>query len=352
MIRVIKDATAIRATIYAALTVLVAAALGSPPAAAQPAADFYRDKTIDIVVGYTPGGGYDLAARVLSRHMGKYIPGEPKMIVRNMPGAGTVLAANHVNNVAAKDGTVIGIYADLMPVAKLLDVPGVQFDPAKFGWIGSITSRGMPTLILRKDAPATTLQGIREKEVLIGASGPDATSSYAYLLNDLLDTKLKVLAGYTGGTAQIDLAIQRGEVHGRASADWNDRKHLSVWTDLTVPVLSLSLQRSTDPATKDVPLAVDQARNEEDRQIMELVLGTNKFFRAFSTPPGVPAERLAVLRDAFAKTMKDPEFIKEFLVGAPSGLDVSTHEEIEAFVARINKFPPNVVKRAAKYVSF
>ena len=336
-------------TMWAAL---VATFIGAAPLSAQSVADFYKDKTIDIVVGYTPGGGYDLAARVLSRHMGKYMPGEPKMIVRNMPGAGTVLAANHVNNVAPKDGTVIGIYADLMPVAKLLDVPGVQFDPAKFGWIGSITSRGMPTLILRKDAPATTLQGIREKEVLIGASGPDATSSYAYLLNDLLDTKLKVLAGYTGGTAQIDLAIQRGEVHGRASADWNDRKHLQVWTDLTVPVLSLALQRSTDPATKDVPLAVDQARNEEDRQIMELVLGTNKFFRAFSTPPGVPADRLAALRDAFAKTMKDPDFVKEFLVGAPSGLDVSTHDEIEAFVARINKFPPNVVKRAAKYVSF
>jgi len=174
-------------TMWAAL---VTAFIGAAPLSAQSVADFYKDKTIDIVVGYTPGGGYDLAARVLSRHMGKYMPGEPKMIVRNMPGAGTVLAANHVNNVAPKDGTVIGIYADLMPVAKLLDVPGVQFDPAKFGWIGSITSRGMPTLILRKDAPATTLQGIREKEVLIGASGPDATSSYAYLLNDLLDTKL------------------------------------------------------------------------------------------------------------------------------------------------------------------
>jgi len=334
------------------LLLTICLAIGAAPASAQSPADFYKNKTIDIIVGYTPGGGYDLAARVLSRHIGKYIPGEPKVIVRNMPGAGTVLAANHVNNVAPKDGTVMGIYADLMPVAKLLDVPGVQFDPAKFSWIGSIASRGMPSVILRKDAPATTIDGIRKTEVLIGASGPDATSSYAYLLNDLLDTKFKVLAGYTGGTSQIDLAIQRGEVHGRASADWNERKHLQLWTDLVVPVLSLSLLPSTDPLWKHVPLAVDHAKSEEDRQIMELVLGTNKFFRAFSMPSGVPADRLAALRDAFAKTMKDPEFAKEFIVGAPGGLDVSTHDEIEAFIARINSFPPNVIKRAAKYVSF
>lgn len=325
---------------------------GIASAVAQSAADFYRDKTVEIIVGYAPGGGYDLAARVLARHMGKYIPGEPKMIVRNMPGAGTVLAANHVNNVAAKDGTAMGIYADLMPVAKLLDVPGVQFDPAKFGWIGSITSRGTPMLILRKDSPATTLDGIRKTEVLIGASGPDATSSYAYLVNDLLDTKLKVLAGYTGGTSQIDLAIQRGEVHGRASAEWERIKLLKEWTDMVVPVLQMSTRRAIDPKYKDVPLAPEQAKNEEDRQVMELVLGTNQFFRAFSCPPGTPPDRLAALRDAFEKTMKDPDFEKEFLVGAPGGMDVSTWRDIDAYMARIAKFPPNVIKRAAKYVSF
>lgn len=331
---------------------LCAALAPASSAFAQSVADFYKDKNVEIVVGYAPGGGYDLAARVLSRHMGKYIPGEPKIIIRNMPGAGTVLAANHVNNVAAKDGTVMAIYADLMPVAKLLGVPGVQFDPAQFGWIGSITSRGTPMLILRKDAPATTLDGIRKTEVLIGASGPDATSSYAHLVNDLLDTKLKVLAGYTGGTSQIDLAIQRGEVHGRASAEWERLKTLKEWTDLVVPVLQMSTRRAIDPNYKDVPLAPEQAKNEEDRQIMELVLGTNQFFRAFSCPPGVPADRLAALREAFDKTMKDPDFVKEFVAGAPGGMDVSTWRDIEAYMTRIGKFPPNVIKRAAKYVSF
>jgi len=327
---------------------------GILPAAAadQAVADFYKDKNLEIIVGYAPGGGYDLAARVLSRHIGKYIPGEPKVIVRNMPGAGTVLAANHVNNVAPKDGTVMAIYADLMPVAKLLNVPGVQFDPAKFGWIGSITSRGTPMLILRKDAPATTLDGIRKTEVLIGASGPDATSSYAYLVNDMLDTKLKVLSGYTGGTSQIDLAIQRGEVHGRASAEWERLKNLKEWTDLVVPVLQMSTRRAIDPKWKDVPLATEQAKTEEDRQVMELVLGTNQFFRAFSCPPGVPADRLAALRTAFEKTMKDEDFIKEFIAAAPGGMDVSTWQDIDAYMARISKFPPNVIKRAAKYVSF
>ena len=329
---------------------LSATFIGAAPVGAQ--SPFYKDKTIDIIVGYAPGGGYDLAARVLSRHIGKYSPGTPNVVVRNMPGAGTVLAANHVNNVAARDGTIIGMYADLMPAAKLLSVPGIQFDPAKFGWLGSITSRGTPLLIVRKDAPATTLEGIQKTEVLIGASGPDATSSYAYLLNDLLGTKLKVLAGYTGGTSQIDLAVKRGEVHGRASAEWERYSIQPEWMELLKPVIRMSVRPKNVPALKDVPLAVDLARNTEDRQIMELVLGTNQYFRAFSTPPEVPADRLAALRDAFAKTMVDPEFIAEFNTAAPGGMDVSTWQEMEDFINRINKFPPNVVKRASKYLAF
>ena len=346
-----KIAINIRFAVCALAGILIAA-LAPLPAAAQSPSDFYRDKSVDIIVGYAPGGGYDLAARVLSRHIGKYIPGNPKVIVRNMPGAGTVLAANHVYNVAERDGTIIGMYADLIPAAKLLSVPGVQFDPSKFGWLGSITSRGTPMLVLRKDSPATTLDGIRKTEVLIGASGPDATSSYAYLLNDLLGTKLKVLAGYTGGSSQIDLAIKRGEVHGRASAEWERISVQPDWMELVKPVVRMSVRPRNDPALKDVPLAVDLARNPEDRQIMELVLGTNQYFRAFSTPPGVPADRLAALRDAFAKTMVDAEFIAEFNKASPGGMDVSTWQEMEDFNTRIHQFPPNVVKRASKYLSF
>jgi tripartite-type tricarboxylate transporter receptor subunit TctC len=331
---------------------ILLALLLAVPAHAQSVAEFYKGKNVEIFVGYAASGGYDAAARVLARHIGKYIPGQPNVIVRNMPGAASVVAANHVNNVAPKDGTVIGIYADIMPVADLLKMPGVQFDPRTFGWIGSITSRGTPVLELRTDAPAKNFEEVKQKEVLIAAAGPDATSSYAFLMNEILGTKLKVLMGYSGGSADIDLAIERGEVHGRASADWSamEATHPD-WLkkNLVHPIVQLSMK--ADPNLKGVPLAIDLAKSEEDREVMELVLGTNQYFRSFSVPSGVPADRLAALRDAFAKTMKDPEFIADFTKVSPSGLDVSTPEQIETYVKRVYTFPPKVIERAAKFVS-
>jgi tripartite-type tricarboxylate transporter receptor subunit TctC len=332
----------------------VALALGvlSPPAAAQSVADFYKSQSVEIYVGYGAGGGYDLTARVLARHMSKYIPGNPKIIVRNMPGAGSMVAANHVNNVAPRDGTVIGVYADFLPVVKLLGLEGVQFDPIELGWLGAVTQRETPTLGVRSDAPATTLEGIKQKEVLVGSDGPGATSAYAFMLNDLVGTKLKVLTGYTG-TSQIDLAVERGEVHGRATLDWVRTKTKTDWIkkDFIKPVVLFSLTPSPDPDLKGVPLVVDLAKSDADRQVMELVLGTNEYFRAFSTAPGVPADRLAALREAFAKTMKDPEFAAEFTQATTGTVDYSEPKKIQDFMARVYKFPPDVIKRAAKYAS-
>jgi tripartite-type tricarboxylate transporter receptor subunit TctC len=339
----------VRRTLFVFAALMVVSLVGALPVGAQPVADFYKGKTVEIIVGYAPGGGYDQAARVLIRHIGKHVPGNPNFIVRNMPGAGTVVAANHVANIAPKDGTAIGMYADILPVLHLLKVDGVQFDPRTFGWLGSITSRSTPILVLRNDSPATTLEGIREKEVLIGAAGPDATSSYALLLNEVLGTKLKVLAGYGGGTSEIDLAITRGEVHGRASAEWERVKANKDWTNLVTPVLQLGLKKHRD--LPDVPLAIDVSTKAEDRQVMELVLGTNQYFRAFSVPAGVPADRLAALREAFEKTVKDPEFVTEFTKVSTPGTDFSTPKQIEDFMARVYKFPPEVIKRAAKFVT-
>ena len=326
--------------------------LSALPATAQPVADFYKGRTVEIFVGYGAGGGYDLTARTLARHIDKYIPGNPKVIVRNMPGAGSLVAANHVSNVAPKDGTVIGVYADFLPVVKLLGLEGVQFDPIELGWLGAVTQRETPTLGVRSDAPATTLEGIKQKEVTVGSDGTGATSAYAFMLNDLVGTKLKVLTGYTG-TSQIDLAIERNEVHGRATLDWVRTREKTDWLkkDFIKPVVLFSLTPVADPDLKGVPLIVDLVKNEQDRQVVELVLGTNEFFRAFSVAPGVPAERLAALREAFAKTMKDPEFAAEFNKATTGTVDFSPPEEIEAFMRRAYKFPPEVIKRAAKYAS-
>lgn len=319
---------------------------------AQSVADFYKGKDVEIIVGYGAGGGYDLTARALARHMGKYIPGSPKIIVRNMPGAGSIVAANHVNNVAPKDGSTIGVYADFLPIVKLLGLEGVQFDPIEIGWLGAITQRETPTLGVRTDAPATTLDGIKKTEITVGSDGTGATSAYAFMLNDLVGTKLKVLTGYTG-TSQIDLALERGEVHGRATIDWVRTREKTDWLKrkLITPIVAFSLTPVSDPDLKGVPLVIDLAKSEQDKQIMELVLGTNEYFRAFSTAPNIPADRLVALRDAFAKTMADTEFQADFTKATTGTVQFSDPKKIQDFMARVYKFPPEVIKRAAKYAS-
>lgn len=316
--------------------------------AQEPGAD-YKGAVVSIVVGYGPGGGYDQAARVLAKHYPRFLPGEPRVIVRNMPGAGTVTAANYVFNTAPRDGTVLGIYADISPLAPLLGVTGVQFDPRGFGWIGSMASRGTPVVIMRADAPAKNFEELRTHETLVGASGPDATSSYALLLNELLGTRMKIIQGYRGGTAEIELAIQRGEVHGRASAEW-ERIKSAEWVrrDAIRVLLQMSLKRH--PELKDVPTALEHARNEDDRSVMELIFGSSQFFRAFSTPPGVPASRLETLRRSFAAAMKDEELVKDYLLVQPGGIDFSTHQEIESFLARAYALRPEIIQRASKFI--
>ena len=336
-----------------ATAVLAAASAISTPASAQvdDSAEFFRTTPLTIVVGYAPGGGYDQSARILAKHFGKYIPGTPNIIVRNMPGAGTVVAANHVNNTSPRDGSVIGLYADMLLLAPLLDLKGVQFDPRAFRWIGSLASRGTPVLVVRTDAPAKTLAEARDKELLIGASGiADAPATYALLLNEILGLKLKVLSGYRGGTSEIDLALERGEIHGRASKDWDTLKRQD-WLPRQLVHVMLQVALKPAPDLPGVPVAVDLAKTAEDKQVMEMVLGTNEFFRAFSAPAGVPAHRLAALRAAFAKTMEDPNFVKEFTVGYIGGVTYTSPQQIEDFMARVYKFPPGVVDRAKKFVA-
>ncbi|MCD6073561.1 MAG: family tricarboxylate transporter, receptor protein [Rhodospirillales bacterium] len=355
MVRWSAKAIKVRQTLLTTATIVCAALVQAAlpgSAAGQSVADFYKGKDVEIVVGYGAGGGYDLTARAVARHIGKYIPGNPKVIVRNMPGAGSIVAANHVNNVAPKDGSTIGVYADFLPIVKLLGLEGVQFDPIEIGWLGAVTQRETPTLGVRTDAPATTLDGIKKIEITVGSDGTGATSAYAFMLNDLVGTKLKVLTGYTG-TSQIDLALERGEVHGRATIDWVRTREKTDWLKrkLITPIVAFSLTPVTDPDLKNVPLVIDLAKSAQDRQVMELVLGTNEYFRAFSTAPKIPADRLAALREAFAKTMQDKEFQEDFTKATTGTVQFSEPKKIQDFMARVYKFPPAVIKQAAKYAS-
>jgi len=316
---------------------------------AEDPADFYRGKTISIIVGFSPGGGYDNSARVLSKHLGKYVPGHPRVIVQNMPGAGTLVAANHIYNAAPRDGTVIGIVSDLMTIGPLLEMTGAQFDPREIGWLGSLTTRGTALVLVRSDAPAVTVDEARENVVLIGASGPDGTSTYAYLMNEMFGTKFKVVLGYVGGT-EINLAIERGEVHGRTGYDWASvkRDHPEwVANKFVTPMIQLALKPSPD--LPGVPLAADLVKTEAERQVLQLLFGYH-FQRTFSAPSGVPAERLAALRKAFKDVTTDPEFRKEAGVFMPQGVDYHSPEEITDFIARSYAMPPEVIGRAAKFV--
>lgn len=332
------------------LTLLFAIAAAPAPVAAGEVDEFFARAGLTIVVGYAPGGGYDQAARALARHIGRHVPGKPHVLVRNMPGAGTVVAANHVTNAAPRDGSVIGIYADIMVLARLLEMPGVQFDPRRLGWLGSLASRGTPVFVLRADAPATTIEGLRHREVLVGASGADATAAYSNLLADVLGLRLKVLSGYRGGTAELDLALERGEIHGRTSKDWETLKRQD-WLERKLVTVVLQMAVRPHPDLPQVPVALALARSEADRQVMEMVLGTNQFFRAFSTAPGVPGDRLEALRAAFAATVADPEFVADFSKGSPGGPTYAGPRQIEEFMARVHSFPPDVIGRAARFVA-
>jgi tripartite-type tricarboxylate transporter receptor subunit TctC len=325
-------------------------ACAATPARADDVADFYRGKTLSIVVGYGPGGGYDLSARALAKHLGAKIPGNPAVVVRNMPGAGSALAMNYMSSTAPRDGTYIGSANDAMLTAALMKLPGVQFDPRESIWLGSIASRGTPIVYARTDGPAKTFAEARRNEVLIGATGPDATSAYALMLNELLGSKFKVVLGYKGGTAEINLAIARGEVHGRASLEWESLKlYRPEWVANNFVSVLIQMGLKPHPELGYVPSAFDLASTEEQRQVMELVLGTGPFLRAYSAPPGTPPERVAALRAALERTVADPDFSRDMSQISALSVEYTAPAAIEAYMARVYQFPRRVVETAAKF---
>lgn len=310
--------------------------------------EFYSSNPVNIIVGYGAGGGYDLVARMIARYMPDHLPGSPRVVVRNMPGAGSNIAANYLYQAAPKDGSTFGTFADVAFLYPLMGNPAAQFDPREFNWLGSVTSRSTPTLLMRADAPVKTLADLQKIEATIGASGPDASSAYGVMLNDLLGTKLKIIQGYKG-SADIELAIQRNEVHGRVGAEW-ERIKIADWAkDGQVNIL-LQLSLKSHPDLKSVPVAVDLARNATDKQVMQMIFGTNQFYRVFAAPPGIEADRLKVLRKAFADVMNNPKFREEYKPHAPAGVDFSDHDEIMAYILSVYKLSPEIHKVASRYL--
>jgi len=334
----------VRAAIGAIILALTALP-SSTPVSAQSVADFYRGKSISMVIATSPGGDYDLRARLLARHIGRHIPGEPAIIPRNMPGAVGVQAANWLATVAPRDGTVIHAIMQNMSAYQALGGSSVEFDTRKFFWIGNTTDT--PNVINSWHTTGIkTVQDVMTRELVVGAPGT-ATSSVYYpkALNELVGTKFKIVSGYPGGN-DVNLAMERGEVGGRGSNSWASWKatHPQWLAEKKIFILvQIALKRH--PELADVPTMIELARNDEDRAVLEFLSADIPISRAYVTTPGTPAERVAALRRAFEATMKDPAFLAE---AAKSNIDISpsSGEDAQKFSDLIANTPAAVVARA------
>jgi len=320
----------------ASLVLALALATGvRAPASAQAVSDFYAGKTIQVLIGFSPGGGYDLYGRLIARHMGRHIPGNPKLVPQNMPGAGSLKAVNYLYGVAPKDGTALAHFAPGVLFEPLLGhAEGAQFDATKFTWLGS-ASREASVCAFIASAGIKSWADMRSKQTIIGASGGGAESDvFPTVLRNMFHLPLKIVTGYPGGT-EITLAMERHEVDGRCGWSWTSllsrSKALLDSHQLDV-VLQIALEKTKD--LPDVPLIVDVTDNAEQKAALKLIVARQSIARPFAAPPGIPAERARALREAFAATLADPEFIAE---AKSQALDIEAVQgaEVEALIREV-----------------
>jgi tripartite-type tricarboxylate transporter receptor subunit TctC len=286
---------------------LLLLAVGVAPAKADAIADFYRGKTVNVLIGVGAGGEYDIQARLVARHIGKHIPGNPNVVAQNMTGAGGLRMINYLYNVAPKDGTNIGMIANAFPAMQAVGAAGVQFDAGKMRWLGTMAPVN-ETLAVWHTTGVKSIEDARKREIVAGASARGAiTFIYPQMMNEFLGTKFKIVTGYPGGNA-INLAMERGEVEARNNT-WSSWKATRpAWLkEKKIVVIAQAGPRAPD---LDAPSIEDAARNPQERQIIELVVSGTQLGRPLATNEA-PPERVAALRTAFAATMKDPDFLAE-----------------------------------------
>jgi len=340
-----------------AALMLAAVVLAAPQARADDVADFYKGKRINLIVSYGPGGGYDVYARVLARHMSKYIPGHPTLVVQNMPGAGSLRGANYIYNVAPKDGTAFGTFARNMPLLGMVKTgQNVQFDPAKFTWLGSSSSSANDAYILlvRRDAKVKSVEDARRPggaPLLLGATA-EGTSSDAmgHLLRDLLGFNVRVISGYTD-SGVLFLAMERGEVEGRTVGLSAVRANKADWLKPggLMRVLVVFGRGTRFPDYPDAPTARELAKNTADRNLIEIIEIPYALSRPYAAPPDVPPDRAKALQDAFMATHKDPTYLAE---ADKLGIEVSPIDgaEVLRMIDKIAKTPPDQLKRVEKLI--
>jgi tripartite-type tricarboxylate transporter receptor subunit TctC len=310
-------------------------------------AQYYAGKTVTIVVGYKTGGGYDATARVLARHLPKHIPGKPTIIVQNMPGANSIIAANHVYNVARPDGLTIATFNRNLPIAQLTRVDGVKYDMTKFAWIGSAASEAT-VLAIRADLPVRSFDDIRKskQQIVIGATGPGAnTYDFPLLLKEFLGANIKIVSGYSS-SADIMLAIERKEVDGRAGSFSSVRPFID--RNLVRPVLR---SRATEPGVESLPVDEDLAPSARAKAIMALRSAPEIVGRPYVMHPGTSAEHLRIMRSAFAAAIKDPELVAESKK-AKMDLEFVDGDFAVKVMQEVLSQPKDVVEEFSKYIKF
>lgn len=325
----------------------LATSLGVPAfAAADPVADFYRGKQVRLLIGYSAGGGYDTYARVLARHIGKHIPGNPTIVPQNMPGAGSLTLTNFLYNVAPKDGRVFGTVARGMAMEPLLGGEGTRFDATKFAWIGSLNNE-VSVCASWHTSKVKTMEDLRTKQLIVGGTGSGAdTDTYPIVMSNLLDANIKLISGYPGGN-DILLAMERGEVDGRCGWSWSSVvSRRGDWLEEHKINVMVQMALQKHPDLPDVPLAMDLADDEDERIAMELIFARQVMGRPFVAPPGIPADRRDALRRAFMDTVKDPEFLAD-VEKMQLELNPVSGAEIENVIARIYAAPQTAVTLAA-----
>jgi tripartite-type tricarboxylate transporter receptor subunit TctC len=320
-------------------------ALGCANAQAQddPAA-FYRGKRLQLQVGSAAGTGYDIIARVIARHMPRFMPGQPTMIVQNVPGAGSIKLASSLATIGPADGTTFGLAINGLPTAPLLQPDAAKFDPAKFNWIGS-TNREIQLTIVWHTAPVQTLEELKTKELIVGATTPGtATMDFPAIANSVLGLKFHIVPGYEG-TAQINTAMERGEVHGNAGLGWVSVKVQNLaWLNEGKIKIPVQWGFERHPDLPNVPTAYSLATTEAQRQALALVFARQEYGRPFFAPPGVPAARVEVLRRAFDATMKDPGFLAE-AEKLQLEIEPMRGEALQEQVAKLAATPPEIVQQ-------
>jgi tripartite-type tricarboxylate transporter receptor subunit TctC len=334
---------------HALIAALLVASSGM--AKADSVADFYKGRTVNIIVGFGPGGGYDLYGRVLGRHLGRHIPGRPSVAVQNMEGAGSVRAANYVFASAPADGTVVAAVDQNSPMYQLLGGAGAQFEAARMQWLGSIAnSNGV--VYTWHTSGISTIEDAKAREVPLGSPGTTSDSFiYPTIINGLLGTRFKPISGYTG-TGQINIAIERGEVQGRGGISWVSLKAGSqAWLEGKKINLLVQIGPRKEADLADVPLLGDLVQGAEAKEIVELITLPTVLGHAHWVAPNVPTERVEALRTAYAATLSDPEFLDETkrlnMEARPQ-----TGAQVDALVKAVAATPKPIIDKTARILGW